>query len=121
MPEPDRIEAPAYAATMNERQYQDLVLEAAAALGYRCYHTHLSVRSARGFPDLVCVREGDGERPGRLVVLEIKAERGRATPHQEAWIAALASVPGVAAMVARPSDWDAVVEALRGPSSHPTG
>ena len=34
--------------------------------------------------------------------------RGRLTPDRPAWVGPFASVPGVTAMVARPSDWGRV-------------
>ena len=85
-----------------------MVLTAAGYLGYRCYHTFDSRRSARGFPDAVCVKDG------RLLALEFKTERGKVSPEQEEWIAELADVPGVTAMIARPDDWDRVLALLQG-------
>ena len=40
--------------------------------------------------------------------------RGTPTPDQRAWVELFASVPGVTAMVAKPSDWDRVEAALKG-------
>jgi hypothetical protein len=57
------------------------------------YHTHDSRRSAAGFPDWIFAR------PGRLVALELKTERGRVRPEQAAWIGVLDSVPGCSAAI----------------------
>lgn len=99
---------------ITEAAWQRTVVEAAGYLGWQCYHTAFSVRSAPGFPDLVCVRPGADGAPGRMVALELKRERGKATAAQERWIGLFAAVPGVAAMVARPSDWPTVEALLRG-------
>ena len=48
--------------------------EAAAALGWRCCHTWKSLHSVMGFPDLICVRDG------QLLALALKSEQGRAMP-----------------------------------------
>lgn len=60
------------------------------------YHTHDSRRSEPGFPDVVAWL------PGRVVVVECKAERGRLTLEQEAHLAA-ASAAGAMALVVRPA------------------
>lgn len=92
---------------MRERDWQAMVTAAAQHLGYLAYHTHDARRSQPGYPDLCLVR---GER---LVFLELKTERGRVRPEQQVWLDALSQVPGVVAMVARPSQWDDVLEILR--------
>jgi hypothetical protein len=51
----------------------------------------------KGFPDLLIVGN-------RVIVRELKAERGRLTPEQAAWLAVLYGA-GVDAMTWRPSDW----------------
>lgn len=92
-----------------ERQWQDTILEAARRLNWTCYHTFDSRRSAPGFPDLCCVRAG-----GPLLFIEVKTERGTLTPAQRCWLGMLETVPGVLAMVARPSDWEHIESILRG-------
>lgn len=96
---------------MTEKAWQQVILDAARWLGYECYHTAFSLKSSPGFPDLVCAHAGP---PPRLVAIEVKSERGRVTPAQARWIALFDAVPGVTAMVARPSDWDRVEAALKG-------
>jgi hypothetical protein len=69
------------------------------------------VRDARklrmvGWPDLFCLRDG------RAVALELKAQNGRLTATQSDVLRVLAGVPGITAMVARPSDWDDVMRVL---------
>lgn len=93
---------------VREKDWQQTIVEAAQCLGWHCYHTYDARRSAPGFPDLVCAREG------RMLAIEVKTERGTVSPHQAFWLDVLGTVPGVTAMVARPSDWEAIEAALRG-------
>lgn len=61
----------------------------------------------KGFPDLVMVRGTT------LICAELKAQRGRLTPEQEAWLVDLSHAQSVCAEVWRPGDRDEVLEALR--------
>lgn len=94
-------------ATVREKDWQQVILDAARLLGWLCFHTFDARRSSPGFPDLMCVRGG------RLLAIECKTERGRLGPWQETWLDELKDVPGVVAMVARPSDWPDVERALK--------
>jgi len=85
------------AATMTEAVLQQRVEEMAFRLGWRSYHTHDSRRSDAGFPDLVLLRRGV------QVVRELKTERGRVTPQQQAWLDDYEQA-GVDAGVWRPLD-----------------
>jgi hypothetical protein len=61
-----------------------------------------------GFPDLVLVR------PPRVMFVELKSERGRASPSQREWLDRLSrceSAPEVG--IWRPRDFDELVERLR--------
>lgn len=91
-----------------ERQLQRMVEEALRWSGYCTYHTYLSVRSAKGYPDITAAKPG---RP--ILFIELKAERGRLTPAQEHWGAVLSAVPGVVYRVVRPRDWDALMALLQ--------
>ena len=90
-----------------EREFQRTVLDLAHALGWRAYHTWMSARSAAGFPDLVLVRRG------RIVIAELKSERGKLTAAQAAWLADLSDCP-VEVCVWRPSEWDKIRTILEG-------
>lgn len=92
------------ATSMSERELMAHVTDAAHKLGWRVYHTRFSWGSNVGFPDLVLAREG------KLAFVELKAEDGRLTAHQEAWLDELSVVEKategrVRAMVWRPRDW----------------
>jgi hypothetical protein len=103
---------------MTEAQLQRQVLELARLAGWRIHHSRPGMdRSGRwstplagdpGLPDLLLVKDG------RLLALELKAERGRPTDDQAAWLSALSAVPGVVALLIRPRDWPRVEALLVG-------
>lgn len=81
---------------ISEKDWQSQVIEVAGVGGWRHYHTHDSRRSAKGFPDLVFVRD-------RVVYAELKSEIGQLRPEQVEWLEALAAA-GQEAYLWRPSD-----------------
>jgi hypothetical protein len=68
---------------MTEADLQSRIVDVAKMNGWRIYHTYDSRRSNPGFPDLCMVR---GER---LVFMELKADKGKVSPDQVMWLAAL--------------------------------
>ena len=96
-------------AKVPEKAFLAQVQALARLNGWRVYHTHSSMHSAKGFPDLVMVKAG------RLVFAELKAQRGQTTREQEDWLAALGDVfpEMVEVFVWRPGDWDQVTDVLR--------
>lgn len=109
---------------MSERELQDAVIELAKLLGWKAAHFRPArtgkgwrtpMQGDPGFPDVVLAREG------RVLFLELKAERGKLSFSQEQWLEALACEcddrpcphPGV--LVIRPENWTAgeVEELLR--------
>jgi len=87
---------------MSERDFQAGVLKLARFHGFELrYHTHDSRRSAPGFPDLVLVNT----RAGRVLFRELKTNKGRVTPDQQAWLDGLTAC-GMDAGVWRPDDLD---------------
>ena len=93
------ISAPhAIAGSISERDLQQHVVSMAKALGWSVFHPWLSVHSAAGWPDLfMCKAE-------RALAVELKAENGKVSWQQVAWLGDLAQVPGIEAAVWRPSD-----------------
>lgn len=87
----------AQADGMTEAELLANVRALARQLGWKSYHTHDSRRSEPGFPDLVLAR------PGRVLVRELKSERGYLTKPQLAWIGLLCSA-GVDVGTWRPRD-----------------
>ena len=107
---------------LTEADFQRSVIELAQRLGWLVAHFRPAQVGGRwqtavqgdgaGFPDLCMVR---GER---LILAELKAEKGRIRPEQRKWLDALqvvhdAPVSCVESYVWRPSDWDRIVEVLR--------
>ena len=93
------------APRQTERQWQTTVVAYAALRGFRAYHTHLSIRSQPGWPDLVLIK-----RP-RVLFVELKSDTGRVTAEQQWWLDELLGC-GQEVHVWRPSMWDEVVEVL---------
>lgn len=60
----------------------------------------------KGFPDLVLLR------PGRAIMAELKAVKGKVTPEQETWLKT-ARAANLEAYVWRPSDIDDIERVLR--------
>lgn len=99
-----------------ETQFQAAVVDLAKVRGWRIHHQRPARteddgwRSAiighKGWPDLALARTG------RLVIAELKSERGQPTPDQEAWLELLRTVPGVEVFVWRPSEWPEVERTL---------
>lgn len=83
------------------------MVDLARLLGWAVYRTWISIRSPAGFPDLILARPG---RP--LILAELKSDRGRLTPAQEAWLDLLKQVPGVEVYVWRPADLEAIAAVL---------
>jgi hypothetical protein len=85
------------------------VRELAGYLGWLSYHTHDSRRSDPGFMDLILVRDAT------ILAVELKAEKGRVTVAQQAWLDAMWRC-GIRTLVWRPTDWTSgVIEGwLRG-------
>ena len=93
--------------TLSEDELLSCVLEAAKLLGWRRYHIRNSrrgvVQGDVGFPDVVLACRG------HVLFVELKAEQGKVTPDQEAWLSDLCGV------VWRPSQWfDGTIERALG-------
>jgi hypothetical protein len=89
------------------------LLDTFALAGWLTYHSRRSDlgvvqgTGARGLPDIIAVQPDTGE----LVVIECKAENGRLSHEQFAWVWALRSA-GVRTVVARPADYDRCISAI---------
>lgn len=98
-----------------EQDFMDQLVAAARLYGWRVMHVEFAfqrsgawgtptIYDGPGFPDLMLVRE-------RVVFIETKRETGKLTPKQEEWLDALRDA-GQEVYVARPSDFDAMIEVL---------
>jgi hypothetical protein len=81
---------------VNETQFQGQVIQLAELYQWKWYHPAVSQFSVGGWPDLVLVRE-------RLMIRELKTEKGKVTPKQRDWLDAL-RFANVDAAVWRPVD-----------------
>jgi hypothetical protein len=100
-------------ATMSEAQLLANVIELAHLFGWRVAHFRPAMTKhgwrtpvsadGKGFPDLVLVRD-------RVLFVELKAQRGRTSPEQLEWLAALSNA-GASPTVWRPAEWvDGTIE-----------
>lgn len=95
------------ALALTEKQWMAQVVDLARTFRWAHYHPYLSIRSARGWPDLALVR------PPRVILVELKSETGKVTPAQEEWLALLRECPGLEVYLWRPSDFEAAAAVLR--------
>jgi hypothetical protein len=111
-----------HVADMSEDQYQAWIEERAAERGWiQQFHVRraqvkgrwVTNTSSPGVPDLWLLRPTTGQ----LLVLEVKAQDGTASPDQRRWIAGLQRVPGVEAYIVRPSDAEHVLAKLARPAA----
>ena len=91
---------------LSERDFQKQVVELAKTLGYKVYHPYRSDKSEPGWPDLALVK-GD-----TLFLWELKTERGKLSPAQTEWMAALQEVREVRCALVKPSDWNDITRIL---------
>jgi hypothetical protein len=89
------------------------VIALARLCGWLVYHPFDSRYSTPGFPDLTMVKPSCGNKPARLVLAELKSDKGKLTPEQAAWLDALRQVQSVETFCWRPCDWDQIVSVLQ--------
>lgn len=100
---------------MTEADWQKQVIELARLFKWRVAHFRPAMTKhgwvtpvaadGKGWPDLFLVRE-------RVIAAELKSDKGKLSPDQEAWRDALATA-GIPVYVWRPSDFDTVAHTLR--------
>jgi hypothetical protein len=89
----------------SERSFQGWVLDYARLMGWEVFHPWLSIHSTSGWPDLTLCR------PPRLVMAELKSERGKPTEDQARWLERLARC-NTEVYLWRPSDRDRITIVL---------
>jgi hypothetical protein len=85
------------AKAMSEDELQTNVIELAEALGWWAWHDTDSRRNNAGLPDLILLR------PPRMIMAELKTEKGKLRREQADVIDKLAAVPGIECMIWRPN------------------
>lgn len=107
---PRRARKPPALPPESEQSFQSRVVALAASLGWLVFSIPDSRKATmRGWPDLSLVRARGG-RP-RVMFIECKTLAGKARPDQLV-VLGLLTAAGMDARIARPSDWDALVEVL---------
>jgi len=100
--------------SFTEVQFREQIRELSKRFGYLFYFTHRSQFSPSGFPDCVLVRL---EPIPRILFAELKTDdlkHSQPSVDQWMWLYILQQLPApVECYLWRPSDFDAVVEALR--------
>lgn len=95
-----RTATPTPASELRERDLQKQVRAMLDQFGWMTAVTWTSIHSPRGWPDIFAVRGA------AFVAIELKAEKGKVSEHQQAWLDALAQLPGAAFVgVVRPPQW----------------
>ena len=100
----------------NEAEFQKAIIELAHLYGWAVAHFRSAMTQrgnwvtplqgdAKGFPDLVLVRDG-------VIFAELKSEKGKLTPEQQEWIDLLKAA-GQEVYVWRPSDRDDIEVILK--------
>lgn len=90
---------------IREKDFRQQVVDYARLHGWQCWWVWRSDHSPKGWPDLVLAK------PPRLVLAELKTERGTLSPAQSETIATLREC-GLTVFVWRPRDWPAIEETL---------
>lgn len=103
---------------MTEAEWQKMLVKSAVQLGWDFLHIgrngkHQKVGAkgtlGRGWPDLTLVKNG------RLLFIECKAEGAPPPPQEQKDILALLStIPGAQVLVARPRDFNMILDVLAG-------
>ena len=104
----DTITPVEYRRFQTEKQFQAAVVGYARACGWYVMFTWNSKHSPFGEPDLRLVRvtQVHGKPVGRYVLLELKTEKGKLSPHQVAIGNLLKQCAGVEYYVIRPTEWE---------------
>lgn len=97
---------------LTEKQFQGQVVALARLLGWRVQFHWSERHSPAGWPDLTLWRVPDGERPGRFLLAELKADGGKLTKAQACVVHELVQC-GLDVHVWWPDDWEYIEETLR--------
>ncbi len=103
---------------LSERDFQRALFDYAESQDWKVHYIYKSAQRLKdgsyrgmgtaGWPDLFMARTSDR----RLIALELKSMKGKATPAQEEWLQIMA-ICGVETDVVRPSDAADLIERLK--------
>ena len=88
---------------ITERQFANQIIDLCKLFGWLYYRAWIS---PSGYPDIILVR------PPRVILVELKTEKGQPTESQWIWLYTLQHCPGVECYLWRPSDFEAITEIL---------
>lgn len=97
------------APPVTERDFQSAVVAYLQMHGWLVFHDHDSRRNAAGFPDTVAVHP----TRRKLLLVELKAQKGRHRPEQLAWLKALDDVETIYTGTWKPGDWTEIERIAR--------
>ena len=108
---------------LTEKQFQHTITEGLTYCGWAYNHVFRSqmkdgrwrtTTTAKGFPDLQAVK------PGFILVIEVKADKGRFEPGQEKWLAMFHDA-GALSWCLRPRDsWEDIASWIQHPERAPS-
>ena len=92
---------------ITEKQLREQIRDLCKVFGWKFYFTWTSIHSPKGLPDLILCK------PPRLILAELKTEKGQVSPHQREWIDLLQECQGnVECYIWRPGDIETVARIL---------
>jgi len=103
-----------------EADFMGQVIELAHLGGWRVHHTRPAwtgkgwrtpIQGDPGFLDLVLVRKR-GKRV-RVIIAELKSDKGRVTDDQREWLGLLEGCKGVEVYLWRPTNFEGIIAALQ--------
>lgn len=92
---------------ITEKQFESQIRDLAKIFRWKFYHPFLSKWSERGWPDITLLRDR------RLILAELKSEKGKLSVHQARWLWALRKVPGIEVYIWRPRHIEKIKEVLK--------
>jgi len=104
------MDAATYRNSGKEAIHQRRIITIARAFRWTCYHTHYSMGSDKGYPDLTLIHPNFAQ----TIWIEVKGPKGRIHPEQVAWLARINEQPATRlGIVVFPPDIDAVEQLLQ--------
>ena len=92
---------------ITENQFREQIRDLSKLFGWLFYFTWRSYHSPSGYPDITLVR------PPRVILAELKTEKGQPTESQWIWLYTLQNCPGIECYLWKPSDFEEIVEIIK--------